>query len=122
MRIVNRKTFMAMPVGTVFSQFEPNHFGDLEVFVGALSSCNDFLSARLTCEVDSSGSEENDRLLHNAVENGASFNLDFDTASRDGCFNDSQLFAVWERKDVEGLIERLQTALVDGYKLAEVAP
>lgn len=29
MRIVDRKTFLAMPIGTVFSKYEPCVFGNL---------------------------------------------------------------------------------------------
>lgn len=37
--------------------------------------------------------------------------MDFDFAGRDGMFDKDQLFAVWERRDVEALIKVLQGTL-----------
>jgi hypothetical protein len=41
--------------------------------------------------------------------------LDFDYSGRDGFYDQDQLFAVFERHEIEGLIARLGRALVDGY-------
>ncbi len=37
--------------------------------------------------------------------------MDFDCLSRDGCFDQNQLFIIWEAKDVKQLIDRLQLVL-----------
>lgn len=47
---------------------------------------------------------------------GKPFALHFRTFCRDGEFDPDQLFAVWERDDVAGLIARLQQALSEGYR------
>jgi hypothetical protein len=49
--------------------------------------------------------------LSDAAENGVSIAMDFDTSMRDGLFEDGQLFAVYERADIEALIARLQRCL-----------
>ena len=49
--------------------------------------------------------------LHDALENGTSLDMDFRCSGRDGCFEKDQLFAVWEKKDVEMLISRLQECI-----------
>lgn len=108
MRIVDRATFLALPAGTVFCKFTPMCFGDIEIKTGNVGS-NDFCSQDLR-QVESNGSDQwLERMI--AAEAGASIPLDFDSDCRDGLFDADQLFAVYERADVEGLIARLQAAL-----------
>jgi len=40
-----------------------------------------------------------------------SVEVDFENTSRDGMFEDEQLYAVYEKEDVEKLIARLQQTL-----------
>lgn len=65
----------------------------------------------LTC---ADGSELLDIML-TAMDTGESVALDFHCEARDGLFEDDQLFAVWEKKDVEALIARLHEALQNAY-------
>ncbi|WP_219097616.1 hypothetical protein [Pseudomonas sp. UMAB-40] len=118
MRIVDRKTFLAMPEGTVFAKYDPSIIREPMVKFESIPGHGelvDFRYASLTDQVDCSGSLERDHIMDAAEENGTPFALHFNTSSRDGLFDADQLFAVWERADVEGLIARLQSALVDGY-------
>lgn len=118
MRIVDRKTFLAMPVGTVFAKYDPSIIRepmvkfDSSAFNGELI---DFYYASLTDEVDCSGSFERDGIMDAAEHEGVPFALHFNTQCRDGMYDADQLFAVWDRDDVVGLIARLQLALTDGY-------
>lgn len=114
MRIVDRKTFLLMPEGTVFSKFEPVIFS-APMIKGEHCGGFDFRFMGLADEVDCDSSEERYEILHEAVTAGRQFDLHFNTQSRDGLFDDDQLFAVWGRKDVEGLISRLGQALQEGY-------
>lgn len=115
MRIVNLATFLTMRPGTVFSKYEPCVFGELMVKHESSESTCDFYCSGLANEVDSCELGEMIDLLETAQETGSSVPLHFNTVSRDGLYEQSQLFAVWERADVEGLIGRLQAALIDGY-------
>jgi hypothetical protein len=112
---VDLDTFLAMPPGTVFAKYQPQFFDVLMVKHESSEHSRDFYYASLTDEVDSSGSCETYALLEAAQEKGVSINLHFNTECRDGMREPGQLFAVWERADVEGLVSRLQRALVDGY-------
>jgi hypothetical protein len=119
MRIVDRKTFLAMPAGTVFAKYDPSIIREPMVKCDSIpvrGELVDFRYVSLTDEVDSSGSDEMLDILDAGETKGTSFALHFNTEGRDGMFDADQLFAVWERDDVEGLIARLQLALADGYK------
>ena len=118
MRIVNRKTFLAMPEGTVFSKYDPSIIREPMVkaeSIGSEGELIDFRYTSLTDEVDCSGSFERDGIMDLAEIEGTPFALHFNTRCRDGEYDPDQLFAVWARDDVTGLIKRLQQALADGY-------
>lgn len=118
MRIVDRKTFLAMPAGTIFQKYAPCYFGSIEI-KDATSEPNDFYTV---CSMDqpyfAAVSDSGEWMLHcDRIATGeASGPLDFEIISRDGLFDDDQLFAIWERADVEALINRIGKALADGYK------
>ena len=107
MRIVTRKQLLEMKEGTIFSDYQPCIFGPLMVFGGKLCDF-DFLEMSLTESVLANSSEQYDWILHKAAETGESFELDFDNYGRDGMFEASQLYAIWESKDLDGLIEVLK--------------
>lgn len=118
MRIVDRKTFLAMPVGTVFAKYDPSIIREPMVkcdSVAVRGELVDFRYVSLTDEVDCSGSFERDGIMDLAEIEGTPFALHFNTESRDALFDADQLFAVWGRDDVRGLVARLQAALADGY-------
>lgn len=118
MRIVDRKTFLAMPEGTVFSKYDPSIIREPMVkcdYIESRGELIDFRYVSLTDEVDCSGSIERDAIMYAAEESGTPFALHFNTQCRDGMYDKNQLFAVWERADVEGLISRLGMALTEGY-------
>jgi hypothetical protein len=114
MKIVDRKTFLAMPEGFVFQKFEPMIFGDIEVRNEAIQPRpefpGDYYSTELTSRTDC-----DDDSVFSAIENGTSFDMSFITQCRDGFYDADEQFAVWERKDVEGLIARLQRSLEEAY-------
>lgn len=100
-----------MPAGTVYSYYEPCSFRELEIKADEPGNYdNDWLFDSVIGAVanDSSGdfSEKCQRM-----ENGESMPLDFEYTGRDGLFEDEQLFAVYEKEDVEALIKRLQKTL-----------
>ena len=115
MKILDRKTFLALPSGAIFQKFSPNTFGELEAFYESWGNVNDYISSALTAEVDCDDISEKEDLIEASVDNGESFDMHFYTAVRDASFDSEQKFAVWERKDVEGLIERLQRSLDEAY-------
>lgn len=111
MKIVNLDQFIAMPAGTVFAKYEPCVFGDLLIKEDSIPETRDFFYQPLVDTIDSRNSDEHFDLLEAAEHKGASVPLDYNCISRDGLYEPAQLFAVWERTDVEGLIARLQETL-----------
>lgn len=118
MRIVDRKTFIAMPAGVVFSKYEPCVFGDLMIKGDSITQefGDDFFYQDINAAIDCCSSEHFADLLFAAREDGASVPMTFDVQGRDGLFDKAQLFAVWEAGDVAKLLSRLVRALEDiGY-------
>lgn len=105
MKIVSRKDFLAMPEETLYAKYQPCYFEALEIKGETLS--NDFLTQQIVDAIACKDSGEFSDLLHESETTGKSVKFDFDCQGRDGCFDDDQLFAVWERDDVLALIERL---------------
>ena len=111
MRIVDRATFLAMPAGTVYAKFEPMIFGDIAIKGESIGDI-DFRYSELGNPwfVGDNGSDTHFTFLEE-IQEGAAMVIDYSTDFRDGLFDADQLFAVWERADVEALIARLQETL-----------
>jgi hypothetical protein len=106
MKIVDRKTFLALPAGVLYSKYEPCIFGDLNI-KGDTVGLGDFSTQEIADAVRCNDSEEFADILFSAAKTGGSFSMDFDCEGRDGLFDGNQLFAIWEPADVAALIERL---------------
>lgn len=113
MKILNRKDFIELPAEVVFAYYKPMVFDRLSI--RGSSSETDFYVQDIVDAVDCDSSDEFvDKV--DACEKGESISLAFNSVSRDGMYEDEQLFAVWERADVERLIARLQETL-DNYPI-----
>ena len=109
MKIVDRQTFLALPEETLFSKYKPSYFE--EIAIKGETWGNDFLYQVIVDPIKCHDSGELGDILDDSALNGTSFDLDFDCCGRDGLFDDDQLFAVWEKKDVLALIDRLTQAM-----------
>lgn len=109
MKIVDLVTFRALPAGTLFSKYVPCYFEALTIKGETWEY--DFLTQQIADAIACTGSDDFSAKLDHAQFTGASLTMDFDCQGRDGCFDKEQLFAVWERADVEALITRLQETL-----------
>ena len=106
MRILSLEEFRKMPEGTVFMKYEPCVFEDLQVKGETWET--DFIAANITyC----TGSGDFSDKLFAAQKSGESILLDFDCYGRDGCFEKGQLFAVYEKRDIKMLIDKLNRCL-----------
>ena len=110
MKIVDLKTFLAMPIGTVFCKYAPCFMKELAI-KGENCGERDFFYQDITSAIGCESSAHFSELLFRSEELGHEMKFDFDCESRDGCFKDEQLFAVWNRDDVQALITRLTLAL-----------
>lgn len=111
MKIITRAEMLKMPKGTVYSYYEPCCFRELEIKADEPGNYeNDWLFDSLIGAVknDSSGDYSEKCTL---MEAGDSQEVDFEYTGRDGLFEDEQLYAVYEKEDVEALIKRLQKTL-----------
>lgn len=112
MRIVDRKTFLTLPAGTVYAKFSPHMFSETCIKDDTIRDI-DWYYVGLDTPVDADSTETWSDTLFRAMKTGENVALDFDTVSRDGLFDADQLFAVWDHADVSQLINRLQQALRD---------
>lgn len=113
MKIINRKTFLTTPIGTLFMKYQRCNFG---VLCEKCENCgdNDFWYTSITNTIDADNTGEFVDKLTLAENEGISVELCFDE-ERDAEFDDGQLFAIYERDDVVTLIARLNDALRIGY-------
>ena len=109
MRIVNRKEFLSLPEETLFSKYEPCCFEP--ILIKGETLANDFIFQSINDAIKWGDPEEFSDVLFKAEKSGDSFDIDLDCTERDGMFDEDQLFAVWEKKDLAQLIDRLNTAL-----------
>jgi len=105
MKIVDRQTFLTLSEGTVYSDYEPCIFGPLAI--KGVTIGRDFYVQEIADAIGCASSEEFSDILIAAQADGRSVPMDFDCEGRDGIFDDSQLYAVWEPHDVKRLIARL---------------
>lgn len=109
MRIVNREQFLLLPEDTLYCKYEPCIFGVLEI-KGETVAGIDFRSQQIADAVDDS-ERERFEVLDDALNAGTSFGVDLDCEYRDAFFDKEQLFVVWEKPDIEKLVERLQRCI-----------
>jgi hypothetical protein len=111
MKIVSREQFMKLPAGTLFSYYAPCYFRDLAIKDSSPDEWGtDFIKSDLIGEVDSEGSDDFQEKCER-MEKGESFPADYEITGREGLFDDKQLYAIYEKADVEKLIERLKNTL-----------
>ena len=108
MKIVNRRDFLSLPENTIFAKYEPCFFE--EILIKCESLENDFIYQNIVDAIDVNDSGSFSQALTNA-EQGESLFMDFFCESRDGMFDENQLFAVFQKEDVIKLIERLSLCL-----------
>lgn len=116
MKIVDRKTFLSMPPETVYAKYTPSVFDGLNIKGDTIYGLNgeaiDWFYQSIGADaIDAHDSAAWGALLDESQEEGKSLVMDFECQGRDGCFDDDQLFAVFEKADVVALIERLKRCL-----------
>jgi len=118
MRIVSKKEFLTLPSGTIFAPFHNRStersidfsVGDLCIKYDSLPDINDFVYATIVHEFNACSSEDLD-VKEDVFLNGNDVPLTFDGTAREGYYDDTTQYAVWNQKEVEGLIAVLQKGL-----------
>ena len=130
MKIVDRKTFLAMPEGTVYSKIQfraplptehayakngwDSTFGIERPYIKGESTINDFFCAGLGSEYPKDG--ELFDVLDDICKNLGK-EVPFEMAGgRDGCYDDTHIhFAIYSREEVQEMINELQESLRTAY-------
>jgi len=105
MRIVSREELMRLPAGTVFSYYEPCVFNGLYIKSSEVNDKPDFYIQELIGAVKSDGGDFFDKCR--LMEKGESLPVDFEIMSREGLFDDSLLYGIYEKEDIKKLIKIL---------------
>lgn len=106
MKIVDRKTFLQMPAGTVYCQAEmPFSWEGIRIkhdtcHFQTEDLAGDWFESALT-DIESSDFGQLFERWEDMLENGASYPIDLETSGRDGLFMENSIFMVYEREDLE---------------------
>lgn len=106
MRLVDRKTFLALPEGTIYAKGKPWAFEGLNIKDENAGS-NDWWYLE-PCWIESAGSHEHFDFLEEMQTKGASYPMQ-ESISRDGLYDDDAIFLVFERADLlrlRGMIDK----------------
>jgi hypothetical protein len=110
MRIVDRKTFLALPENTVYAKFfHGDSFNELQI--KGETWTNDFIYEDLNDFDDHDTSEERYEKIDKMIQNGEIFPLRLNSCSRDGLYEEDQLFAIYDKEDITKIITRLYLAI-----------
>ena len=104
MKILSTEEFAKLPPGVVFSEWEPNFLGDLQIKGEAYVSRGWF-------SFTSAPVNSIDVPLEQDLESGDSIPVDLEHYTRNSLPTE-QLFAVWEPDDLRKLIGKLETAIL----------
>lgn len=108
MRVYSRAEFLKLPEGTLFAKGKPWYWESLHVKGETWAHWNDFLLRDLQW-IESPSSIDASHAMDRMLENGTSAPME--TAyGRDGCFDDKDLFLVYEPADLDALSEIIAEA------------
>ncbi len=115
MKIVNREQFLAMPAGTIYAKGERWLFNGLEV--KGESHPNDWWSLDPSWIGGDKVEDSCDAFdaLEDMLKNGASYPMSC-SQSRDGLFDEDDLFLIFEEKDLLELRGHIDTAIYNAQR------
>ena len=114
MRIVNRTTFLTLPVGTIYSVFRPDMFEGLYVKEKTIrhsedDHVGDWFYTSLIGNLATKHSLDYERICDRLwAEPHHSTDLDFDTLNRWGDYDEHVRYGIYEKRDLDSLLAKLQ--------------
>jgi len=102
-KLLNRAEFLAMPENTLFSDYDNGDIQGLNIKGESLS--NDFCYGDIVFSVKNNGDDVFEVI--DDMEQGKSFPVDLDCYAREGLFDNSLQYVVWENDDIKALIDKL---------------
>lgn len=124
MKVVDRKTFLALPPGTVYAKF--GHPTELSIDMGPLCIKTDYRGSTdwFALELPGWPAHHDDRELIDVFDRlmgGEDLAPDLDTGTDDGLFDQDQMFAVLSENDIRALYNRFGRILDDLQKARDQA-
>ena len=107
MRVVDRKAFLALPAGTIYCKGVPWAFDSICIKDDSLGNDWIYLNPAWASAHDSGEAMD---LLEKSLETGSSFACE-DAYGRDGCFDDKEVFLIFEEADLKALRSHIDHAL-----------
>lgn len=117
MKLLTRQEFMELPPGVLYAEFAPCTFGEVlikgETIVHNGENIDWFHDGALIGDFEHGASSPIDDIL--AFNEKRQLKARFDYGGRDGCFDDTATYAVYEKEDLVDLIVTLVNCLKTGY-------
>jgi len=106
MKIINRKQFLETTEGTIYSKFDPYIIDGLYIKNESLG--NDWYYQDLISSIECNDSGEyTDKLFKAKNDPEYELRQDYNTSQRDGLFDETQLFLIYDKDDVVKLMKAL---------------
>jgi len=113
MRIVNRKEFLKLPEGTLYSTYYGTVARRFEIKEGG-DWGNDWCYTNLLTlwsEQESCSEDFLEKISKAETNSNFSFSQDLESSERDGHYEDEQKFVVFENDDILKIINKLQSLI-----------
>jgi len=107
MRIVDRETFLGMGE-VVYSLYQPWALRGLYIKERTIGDTGVFCKQSLIDPFMAENRDEREDILDELEWSGMPIKLNFEGENREVLYDENQLFAVWGKEDVLGLINRLK--------------
>ncbi|MFY0199431.1 hypothetical protein [Klebsiella variicola] len=115
MRIVDRDAFLSLPANTVYSlsswSAELPSTSITELYIKGDTVVGVDYYEQHVPDFDWDDSNQHADVVLAAVENGENIPLFLHSETRNGMFDERQMYVVWDKQDIQVLIERLQECL-----------
>lgn len=114
MKIINRQKLMKFKNRIVFSKVYGTELNGLYVYEDNLVS--DFVLTNLLGFPQSKDSKGHQGIEDfDLITGKKEFELDLECCSRDGLYDDNQLYAIYDKTDLLKLINKLQSIYIENY-------
>lgn len=113
MKACKRIDFIKLPAGTIYSRTNEGkeYFGGLYSKTTGPEYGNDWVEQNLISEIGFPNGIKNgsDAFDYNEmlIDTFQEFKTDLECGGRDGCFDDSDIFIVWDKQDIAAIIDYL---------------
>lgn len=104
MRIVNRKEFLTLPVGTVYAEYQPCFISSIKVKDETWEY--DFLCVCFDYIEPNANEDDGVDAMYAMQEDGSSRDIE-KAIGRDGMFEEKQLFMIYEKEDIAYIVKCL---------------